>query len=322
MRADRLISILLLLQVHQRMTACELARRLEVSERTIYRDMEALSGAGIPVSADRGAGGGWYLINGYQTRLTGLNEAEIKTLFLSKPARLLADLGLHQASETALNKLLAALPAMYRRDAEYIRQRIHVDATGWRGSEEGVTFLPLLQEAIWQERKVELTYHLSTGPVVKPLLDPLGLVAKGNVWYLAAVFEGEICVYRVSRILEGRLTDRPCLRPRNFDLAAFWEESSAKFMANRPRYPVTVRVAPAMLARVQQLGQCAQIEELDATNAFEWVKVVIEFETEDEACGYVLSFGPQIEIVEPQALRQRIIDLAESITDFYTNDEN
>src|SRR5438874_11494791 len=130
MRADRLLSILLILQVHQRITARELSKRLEVSERTIHRDMEALGAAGVPVYAERGTGGGWVLSEAYQTNLTGLNEAEIQSLFLANPPHLLADLGLRQASEGALIKLLAALPSISRRDAEFARQRLHVDGAG------------------------------------------------------------------------------------------------------------------------------------------------------------------------------------------------
>src|SRR5690349_23068717 len=148
MRADRLLSILLLLQVHRRVTARELARRLEVSQRTILRDMEALSGAGVPVVPERGTGGGWRLLEEYRTNLTGLNEAEIQALFLTKPPRLLADLGLDRASEAALIKLLAALPTGSRRRAEDIRTRIHIDVPGWRPSEETARYLPLLQEAV------------------------------------------------------------------------------------------------------------------------------------------------------------------------------
>ncbi len=138
MRADRLLSILLLLQVRQRVTAGELARRLEVSERTIYRDMDALSSAGIPVFAERGHGGGWGLVGRYQTDLTGLNKAEIEALFL-QPSGLLADLGLDKASTTALIKLLAALPSTRRQDAEHVRQRIHVDGAGWFQAKESVS---------------------------------------------------------------------------------------------------------------------------------------------------------------------------------------
>src|SRR5258708_39010288 len=150
MRADRLVSILLLLQVNRRTTARELAKRLEVSERTIHRDMDALGSAGVPVTAERGSGGGWGLMEAYKTNLTGLNHAEIQALFLTKPPQLLSDLGLHQASEGALIKLLAALPAMSRRDAEYARQRIHIDTAGWGNTPVGAASRPGLQAGIWQ----------------------------------------------------------------------------------------------------------------------------------------------------------------------------
>jgi len=279
--------------------------------------MDALSAAGIPVVADRGPGGGWSLLDGYQMSLTGLSEDEIQALFLSKPARLLADLGLLQASETALGKLLAALPTMYRRDAEYIRQRIHVDGTGWHHGEENVAFLPILQEAVWQERKLQLTYHLSTGPIVKPLLDPLGLVAKGSVWYLVAVFEGRVCVYRVSRVQEARMTARPCVRPKDFDLAAFWEQSSAEFRASRLRYPVVLRAAPAIVPQVRHGDGCERIERVGLPDAEGWVSIGMQFETQEQTCAYVLRFGAQIEVVEPQALRQKIIRLVEGVAELY-----
>jgi len=186
MRADRLLSILLLLQVHRRVTARELAKRLEVSERTIHRDMEALSAAGVPVVAERGTGGGWGLLEAYQTNLTGLNEVEIQALFLTRPARLLDDLGLHQASEAALIKLLAALPSLSRRNAEYVRNRIHIDATRWSNQEEAIPYLPTLQDAIWQERKLHITYRRGDDACVERLVDPLGVVPRGvcGTWWL------------------------------------------------------------------------------------------------------------------------------------------
>src|ERR687894_241918 len=159
MRADRLFSIVLLLQSHRQLTARSLARRLEVSERTIHRDMDALSGAGIPVVAERGTGGGWSLLGEYRTNLTGLNEDEIQSLFVSKPSsRLLADLNLEKAAEGAFLKLLAALPSVYRRGAEQARQRIYVDVKGWNRAEETVPLLHVLQDAIWHERKLRIAY--------------------------------------------------------------------------------------------------------------------------------------------------------------------
>jgi predicted DNA-binding transcriptional regulator YafY len=266
MRADRLLSILLLLQVHRRSYAGELAKRLEVSERTIHRDMEALSGAGIPVVAERGVGGGWNLLEKYQTNLTGLNEAEIQALFLTKPAHLLADLGLHQASEAALIKLLAALPSMSRRDAEFVRQRIYVDTAGWHPTQEDHSYLPVLQQAIWKERKLALTYQrgdISFDRVV----EPLGLVAKGNAWYLIAATDGAVHTYRVSRIRSACITEETCARPPQFDLAGHWAQSSSNFVAALPQFPVTVRIAPDVLEHIYHAGRYARIEHIDAPDA-------------------------------------------------------
>ena len=316
MRADRLLSILLLLQVHRRMTAGDLARRLEVSERTIHRDMEALSMAGIPVYAERGVGGGWVLQEAYRTDLTGLNEAEIQALFLTKPTRLLRDLGLHKASEAALTKLLAALPSLSRRDAEYARQRIHVDGAGWHQAREDVPFLPTLQEATWQERKLLLVYQ-GVDTTVERLVEPLGLVAKGSVWYLVAAVEGEVRSYRVSRVQGARVTDQPCVRPQAFDLAAYWDAASGDFRASLLWYAATVRVAPDMLARMRHAGRYARIGPANSPDADGWMTVSLQFETEKDACEYVLGFGPQIEVVEPPALRDKVLELAEHTVAFY-----
>jgi predicted DNA-binding transcriptional regulator YafY len=317
LRADRLLSILLLLQIHRRLTAGELAQRLEVSERTIHRDMEALAATGVPLVAERGARGGWTLPEGYQTNLTGLNQAEIQTLFLTTPWRLLADLGLEQASEAALTKLQAALPAGSRRDAASVRQRILVDAAGWQRAGEDLTFLPALQDAVWEERKVALTYQRGEGTGVERLVDPLGLVAKGSVWYLVAGVEGELRTYRISRVQGVTVTDQPCVRPAGFDLAAHWAESAAAFVSNLPRYPVTVRADPALLPRMRYTGKFARIERVDPPDASGWVTVAILFETEDEAREYVLGFGPRMEAVTPAALRDEVRRLAQGVVDLY-----
>ncbi len=316
MRADRLLSILLHLQVHQRLTSRELAKRLEVSERTIHRDMEALSAAGIPITAERGIGGGWALLEDYRTNLTGLNSTEIQALFLNQPARLLSDLGLHQASEGALIKLLAALPTIHRQNAEYIRQRIHVDSTSWHSPEEAVPHLPTIQDAIWQERKLHFTYGRD-GTSFERLVDPLGLVAKGSTWYLVAAVDGQLRSYRVSRIQTARLSDQPSVRPPDFDLAAYWQQSSAEFKASLPRYPATVRVDSAIIPRMRITGRYARIEHEELPDAEGWVQLAMRFEEEHSAREYVLSFGSQIEVLEPQSLREQVIKAAESVIAFY-----
>ncbi len=319
MRADRLLSILLLLQVHRRMTAHELAKRLEVSERTIHRDMEALSVAGIPVVAERGTNGGWSLLEEYRTNLTGLNETEVQALFLTRPAQLLADLGLHKAAEAASIKLLATISSVTRRDAEYVRQRIHIDVTGWHHTEEDVSALPTLQEAIWQERKLSLTYQRGDNTTVERLVDPLGLVAKGSTWYLVAAVEGEMRTYRVSRVQGVKLSEQSFVRPQNFDLAEYWAQSATHFVSNLPRYPVTIRIVPELLEKIYRAGRYARIDYVEPPDASGWIKLRLLFEMEEAACGYILSFGTQVEILEPLELRAKIVYLAESVAAFYSS---
>ncbi len=317
MRADRLLSILLLLQTHQRLTARDLARRLEVSERTIHRDMEALGMAGVPVTAERGTGGGWSLLEGYRTNLTGLTSAEMQALLLARPSRLLADLGLRQAADAALLKLLAALPAMSRRDAEYTRQRLHVDGAGWHEAAEAVPYLLPIQEAIWQARRLRLTYQRGDGTTVERLADPLGLVAKGGVWYLVAAVDGELRSYRVSRVLNAEATEASFARPPDFDLAAYWEQSTADFKANLPRYPATLRADPAIIPAMRRADRYAHVEHVGAPESDGWLTVSMLFEEEHNALEYVLRFGPQVEVVEPAALRARIIQAAERVLACY-----
>jgi predicted DNA-binding transcriptional regulator YafY len=319
MRADRLLSIMLNLQVHRRLTARQLARRLEVSERTIHRDMDALTMAGVPVVAERGTGGGWALMEGYRTNLTGLNEAETQTLFLLKPSQLLADLGLNKASDAALIKLLAALPALSRHSVEYARQRIHVDVTNWSRSDESVPHLHTLQEAIWHERKLFFTYGESAECIVERPADPLGLVAKGSVWYLVAAVENEIRSYRVSRIRKVNVLEEPFVRPPDFDLASYWEQSSQRFKAHLPRYRMSARVHSSILPRLRYAGRFAHIEQTGHTDDEGWIHVSLRFDIEEMACEYALSFGALLEVLEPLALRRKVIEMAERVISFYAD---
>lgn len=307
MRADRLLSILLLLQVHRRMTARELAQRLEVSERTIHRDMSALGTAGVPVTAERGTGGGWALIDGYRTTLTGLNEPEIQALFLTRPPRLLADLGLDRASDAALIKLLASLPALARRGAEDMRQRIHIDQTAWRARPEAVPLLRTIQDAIWQDRRLRLIYARHDGPPSERLVDPLGLVAKGSVWYLVAASDGQPRTYRVSRIAKAIPTDDLAVRPSNFDLAAYWERASAEFVANLPRYSTTLRADVEVLDYLRSGSHYSRIEREEAPNDAGALTVEMVFDDEHSAREFILGCGPRVEVLAPGGLRDLIV---------------
>ncbi|GCE29101.1 hypothetical protein KDA_45850 [Dictyobacter alpinus] len=221
MRADRLLSLLLLLQNRGRMTARALAEQLEVSERTIYRDIEALSFAGIPLYTERGPGGGCELLDGYQTRLTGLTTPEVRALFLLGTSTPLADLGLGQALENALLKLSAALPAASRANARQVRQRIHMDTTQPTPSRPISSNLELIQQAIWHDYTLRLRL---TGNGHHKLIDPYGLVSQHGNWYLVGASAGMMQVIRVTSIQTTELTDQPFSCPTEFNLATYWAE--------------------------------------------------------------------------------------------------
>jgi predicted DNA-binding transcriptional regulator YafY len=321
MRADRLLSIMLLLQIYRRLTAAELARRLEVSERTIHRDMQALSTAGVPVVAERGAGGGWALAEGYRTNLTGLNGAEIQSLFAATPSRLLSDLSLDKASDAAHVKLLAALPASSRALAEYARQRIHVDVAGWGRSEEKTPHLRTIQEAVWRGRGLRFSYARGCErPDAEILADPLGLVAKGGVWYLVASVEGEVRSYRVSRVRSARLADEEATRPEGFDLAAFWAASVARFREETPRYYATFRAHKSVVPVLYYAGRFSRVEEAGEPDAGGWSVVRMRFQFEEDACGLALGFGTKVEVLEPESLRGKVVETAERVAAFYKAD--
>jgi len=317
-RADRLFSIVLLLQAHHQMTARDLASRLEVSERTIHRDMEALSGAGIPVVAARGLGGGWSLLGEYRTSLTGLTETEIQSLFVTTPAKVLTDLRLEKAADGALLKLLASLPTTFRRGAERARQRIHVDVSGWSRREEAVPCLPILQEAIWLERKLQISYERRPDcEAVQRLIAPFGLVAKGSAWYLVGAVDGQVRSYRVSRITHAEVLNEHAEIPADFDLATFWQQSAIVFKTNVPNYVAQFWVAPEVLLRLSFAGRFARVTETDETDARGWRKVVVGFDVEEMACEYAVSFGPNLEVIEPLSLREKVIDMAHATLRFY-----
>ena len=313
MRADRLLSILLLLQVERRVTARELAKRLEVSERTILRDMDALSGAGVPVVAERGAGGGWSLLAEYQTKLNGLSAAEIQSLFLARPSRLMADLGLKQEAEAAFIKLQASLPAHSRQQADFARQRILIDTTGWRDPAESIACLPVLLDALWQARQVRFSYKRVLHDASERVANPLGLVAKGSAWYLIAHVDGEPRTYRVSRISNAAILEQPCVRPPGFDLASYWERSAVEFREKLPRYYAAFLVDPAVMRWVRYRGWRLEEETAEGDRT----RVKLRFDIEDEAVQFALSFGGAADVVEPIELRAKVLAGALAIVQRY-----
>jgi predicted DNA-binding transcriptional regulator YafY len=310
MRANRLLSALLLLQAHGRLTGRELARRLEVSQRTVHRDMEALSAAGVPVFALRGAAGGWQVDDGWRTRIPGLDEAELQALLMAQP-RVLGDPRLARAAERALDKLVAALPAGLREQAASIRQRLHVDTSSWSGAPEDLSMLPIVQAAVAQDRKLALRYHRADREQVERTVDPLGLVAKGGVWYLVARSADGYRTYRVSRIEEATLLDLACERPADFDLAAYWQASTREFQTRFLRYEATLRLEPRAAEKLKRWWTTRPVEPAEGVDAQGWVTLQVHFEDEEQACFVALGHGPRAEVLEPASLRERVAaDLA------------
>ena len=316
MRASRLVELLLLLQARGRLTAATLARELEVSERTIHRDVEALSGAGVPIYAERGPHGGIQLVDGYRTRLTGLTADEAEALFLSGIPGPAAELGLGTVVAAARLKVLAALPPELRTRASRLVERFHLDAVGWFRPGEAVPQLAKLAGAVWEGRRVTLAYERGDREVERAL-DPLGLVLKAGVWYLVAmaVADGEVRTYRVARVRRVTLTDTAVDRPEGFDLAGYWAASTERYEQEVPRVTVTLRVrrgAIPMLAELVGERAVRRAERLPSQDD-EWRCLRLEIDWPDEAPARLLALGERVEIIEPVEMRERVIETARGV---------
>lgn len=320
MRADRLISLLMLLQTNGRMTADDLAERLEVSTRTIYRDLDALSGAGVPVYTERGPNGGCMLMESYRTNLTGLNASEVQALFMFTVPGLLADLGADKASEAAMLKLMASLPAPFQQDATFVQERLHLDPAAWFQPEENVPFLSLLQTAVWQNKRLRLHYRRGDGQWVKRLLDPYGLVAKASVWYVVGGMRGgRIQVYRVSRIMDAETTGTDFERPEAFNLASYWQTWRDHFEATQNQLAVQLRVPPnsgPLLALVFGEGIVQELQKSKPNNDGT-ATLSLTFDSVKSACRQLLGLGTAVEVISPPELRQQMLNYAQKAVEKY-----
>ena len=312
MRASRLVQLLLFLQTRGRTTAAVLARELEVSERTVHRDVEALSAAGVPIYAERGPHGGIQLIDGYRTRLTGLTGDEAEALFLSGIPGPAAELGLGTVVAAARLKVLAALPSELRIRASRLVERFHLDAAGWFHASEAVPHLAALADAVWEARRLEITYRRGDRAVERSL-EPLGLVLKAGVWYLVATSEEQVRTYRVSRITSATPDKVPFTRPAEFDLAAYWAESISAYEREAPRITVTIRIDPAVIgALADAVGDQAvrEAETIPANDPEGWVHLRLTADWPEEVPGRLISLGSRAEILDPPEVRERAITLA------------
>ncbi|MEU5693820.1 YafY family protein [Actinosynnema sp. NPDC020468] len=318
MRASRLLSVLLLLQARGRMTARELADELEVSVRTVYRDVEALGSAGVPVYAERGPAGGYRLLDGYRTRLTGLTGDEAGSLFLAGLPGPAAELGLGAVVAAARLKVRAALPPELRERADRIQERFHLDTPGWFRGSEDAPHLSVVADAVWNQRRVWVRYRRwgSRGGEVERVVEPLGLVLKAGTWYLVAR-AGEPRTYRVSRVLEVAVSDEVFERG-SFDLDAFWREWSARFEARMYPVRVTVRLTPAGVRSARYLLSLVASRELEGVEPTgEWTTVEVPTESLDHAHHDLLRLGADVEVLEPAELRARMAETISAMARVY-----
>jgi predicted DNA-binding transcriptional regulator YafY len=322
MRASRLVSLLLLLQNREQLTAAELARELEVSERTIHRDVEALSASGVPIYAERGPGGGIRLVDGYRTRLTGLTAPEAEAVFLSGLPGPAAELGLGTVMAAAQLKVLSAMPRELRPRAQRLLERFHLDASGWFVDAEPVPHLATLADGVWESRRVLVEYRRG-GEQVERLLGPLGLVLKGGIWYVVAEAEGQVRTYRVARVRSAELREASFQRPPGFELAAYWSESIAAYEREVERVDVTVRVRPSAVSWLADFigNQAARsAERLDEPDPAGWVRLRLRMNWPGDAPGQLLGMGSDLEVLSPPRIRQRVAEIAHEVAAQYGAD--
>ncbi|MFI7541493.1 helix-turn-helix transcriptional regulator [Actinoplanes sp. NPDC049599] len=318
MRASRLLSLLLLLQTRGRMTAQALADELEVSVRTVYRDIESLGSAGVPVYADRGPAGGYQLLDGYRTRLTGLTGDEAGTLFLAGMPGPAAALGLGSVLAAAQLKLRAALPGELADRADRVRERFHLDAPGWFRADEPTPHLATVADAVWQARQLEVRYRRWKAPrEVTRTLSPLGVVLKAGRWYLVAASRDRVTAYRVVNVLEAALLDEPAHRPAGFDLAEFWREWTEQYERGVYTAAATVRMTTEALDRMAfvfppEMSRTARAR-AGPPDADGWLTTTVPIESARHGHIELLKLGADAEVLDPPELRAMFVATARGL---------
>jgi predicted DNA-binding transcriptional regulator YafY len=313
MRSSRLLSILMLLQMRGRTSADALAKEFGVSLRTIYRDIDQLSAAGVPVYAERGRDGGFALLDGYRTRLTGLTDDEAAALPLAALGRAAADLGLGPEGAAAQMKLLAALPPDRSASAARVAARFHFDPEPWYRRAEKIALLPDLAGAVWREKKIRFAYESWKGAVMREA-DPLGLAIKGGRWYLVAARDAAPLVYRASNIRSLTVLETKAARPARFDLARFWAAWTRDFEARLLTGGATVRLSPKGLALLAEISAAAaEAASATAPDASGWITARIPVEKTGVAALQLLRLGSEFEILAPASLRAAVAAEAKKI---------
>lgn len=316
MRASRLIALLLRLQHQGPTTAARLAEELEVSVRTIYRDVAGLQQAGVPIWTETGPGGGIRLLDGWQGRIDGLTADEASALMLSGAPAAAAELGLGSVVAAAQAKVMATLPPELRSRAGRVRERFLLDAPGWFHRDEPTTHLDVVADAVWSEARLDVRYGRQDREV-RRRIDPLGLVLKGGAWYVVAAHRGQVRTYRLARVVSVRRLDGTFVRPADFDLADWWGASSTEFELSLLRERIELRV-DAVGARLlpAHVGNAAAEPALAAApppDARGWRTVELPVESLEVAAHQLTSLGEHVEVVSPPALRAEMARIGRAI---------
>lgn len=312
MRADRLLALMLLLQTRGKLTAQALAAELGVSRRTILRDVEALSMAGIPLYSEGGHGGGIALDEKYRTSLTGLQTSEVRTLFIASTSTVLSDVGLGEASERLLLKLLAALPSGHQSTVEHIRQRLMIDPAWWWHDARMPPFWEELQRAVYEDRLIETVYERYDGEVAARVLEPYSLVNKSSLWYLVAQREGELRTYRVTRFHEVRVLEQGFKRRADYDLQTYWQAHLQDFIDSFSEYTCVLRVHPDRETFVRYLmpGRWKVLEDADSQG---WVTFQLAIDSPMLAKMLVFGLGASCEVIAPLELAAMVLEEAQTL---------
>jgi predicted DNA-binding transcriptional regulator YafY len=312
MRADRLLSILMLLQSRGRLTAQTLADELSVSRRTILRDVEALSYSGVPIYTDGGHGGGISLDENYRTTLTGLNESEVRALFISENTQILNDIGLGDATRRMIQKLSAALPSAQQSLVQGLRQRIYIDPTWWWQETQPMPFWSELEKAVFEDHQIQVRYENYNGEVAERTLEPYSLVAKASTWYLIAKRGQQMRLYRVSRFHTIRLLETRFHREKDYDLMTFWQTHAQAFRDALAEYSFTLQVHPDRLGFIQTLVP-GRFQVLSTDPASGWHRLNFQLESVDLAKMLVFGLGSQAVVLNPPELHAAVLSRAREL---------
>lgn len=323
MRADRLIAMMLILQEKGKTTTQSLADTLEVSRRTILRDIDALSGAGVPLYTDAGHGGGVTLDENYRVKLTGLQESEVRALFLTTigNAQLLDDIGLGDAAKHTAKKLFATLPAPHQQAADFARQRIYIDPVWWWHGSQSLAFIDELYQAVYENRRLQVHYEKRDGEFTTYTLEAYGLVAKASMWYLVARRDDQFRTYRVSRFREVKLLEEQFERQPEFDLVSHWQQHAENFVSTLTQYTFTLQVHERKLNFLKWYTP-GKWKIIDLPSAFGWF--VAEFELESIEPAKMLAFGLGLDavVIAPDELRVAVCQQSLEIAEVYAADGN